>query len=87
MLSATSASKPTAPDLIHNSEFPISGPCPLPPEVMEANRRHAELLLSGQIKTDYKHDPENSLFAKICAMEFNYPQPNAQPNQQPNPNH
>jgi hypothetical protein len=35
---------------------------------LEANARHAELLLAGKIETHYKRDPENSLFAKMCAL-------------------
>jgi hypothetical protein len=43
-------------------------PCPLPRAVIEANARHAELLLSGQIQTHYKRDPENSLLAKMNSI-------------------
>jgi hypothetical protein len=51
--------------------FEFFGPSPLPPEVMEENARYAELLLAGKIETHYKRDPENSLFAKICALTSN----------------
>ena len=68
----------------HSSPAPhhFQGLSSLPPEVLEYNRRHAELLLAGKIKTDYVRDPENSLFAKICAMKIN-----PQPNQQQHGNH
>jgi hypothetical protein len=66
--------KPSNPvDPLPNPAPQIFGPCPLPPEVMAENQRHAELLLAGKIKTHYKRDPQNSLLAKICYWPFDPP--------------